>query len=104
MSNAKTTKLTVGEVAAVTTSALSGMVIGIKAGTAIGSLFGPLGLVVGPIIGAFCGQAAFMRRTMATKEPIAQAVRDVIRVGAGGLMHTPDSPTNDHACQTPEQR
>lgn len=98
MTTRKKKKLSAVDVGAATASALSGMVFGIKAGAAIGSLFGPFGLAFGPIIGAMWGQTAFMNRTMASPEPLQQAARDAARVLIPAVIQPPEFPPIEHKC------
>ncbi len=54
--------------------------LGLKAGLAVGSLFGPLGTIVGPIAGALYCQWHFMQRTLDADAPIQQAAIDAARL------------------------
>lgn len=101
MTNTKPNELTVGDVAAVTTSALSGMVIGIKAGAVIGALFGPFGLAVGPLIGAVWSHTAFMNRSMQSAAPGTQAAKDAMRLAVGPLLH-PAEHSSTGSCGEPD--
>ena len=54
--------------------------MGLKAGLVVGSLFGPLGAIVGPIAGALYCQWHFMQRTLDADAPLQQAAIDAARL------------------------
>lgn len=58
--------------------------MGLKAGLAIGSLFGPFGAIIGPIAGALYCQWQFMQRTLDADAPIQQAAIDTVRLISSG--------------------
>lgn len=64
--------------------------VGLKAGLAIGSLFGPLGTIIGPIAGALYCQWQFMQRTLDADAPIQQAAKDAARLFSAGSSERTD--------------
>lgn len=90
-------ELSVGEAASVVVSGTTGMIVGIKAGIAVGSLFGPFGLAICPLVGAVYGQWTFMQRTIASETPLKQAATDAARLAVTGFAQTQAPPT-DHNC------